>query len=228
MYRIHLGDLVPYYRSFRFALEHGPEGDLPANHSGTAFYYQVDTPALHMTDQFTMGDLKSELSHAYHPGVVVWQGCRDLPFEGDRQGLFTKLYAADAKNQTRESLGETLHACGQRTTGTIEFNVSTLPDNLGIKLRRLLDYSPPDMLGQETDKRPMPLIAPGETARVFVDGASVGDWYEPARHARLAWLEDDFEIPAQFTAGRKQVRIRLEVSPGTSWSAFQYRAYSYR
>ena len=106
--------------------------------------------------------------------------------------------------------------------------MSVLPDNLGVKVRRLLDYAPPDMPGQETGKRAKPLFAPGETARVSVDGARVGEWYEPARHARLAWLEDDFEIPAQFTAGKKQMRIRLEVSPGTSWSAFQYRVYCYR
>ena len=45
-YRFHLSDLVPYYRSFRFAKEHGPEGELPAHYSSTAFYYQVDTPSL--------------------------------------------------------------------------------------------------------------------------------------------------------------------------------------
>jgi len=43
----------------------------------------------------------------------------------------------------------------------------------------------------------------------------------------LAWLEDDFEIPARFTLGKKQVRIRLEITPQTTWSAFQYRVYSY-
>jgi hypothetical protein len=72
------------------------------------------------------------------------------------------------------------------------------------------------------------VIAPGETARVFVDGEAVGEWCTPPRHARLAWLEDDFEIPASFTTAKQQVKIRLEVAPGTSWSAFQYRVYGYR
>jgi hypothetical protein len=228
MYRFHLSDLVPYYRSFRFALEHGPEGNLPANYSSTAFYYQVDTPSLEMTDQLTLGDSQSEQAHAYSPGKVVWQGCRDLPFEGDRQIVFTNAYKADAKNGTRESLGESLHACGQRVAGAVEFSASILPDNQGVKLRRTLDYAPPDMPGQEADRRAKPLIAPGETAHVFVDGERVAEWYTPPRHARLAWLEEDLEIPASFTAGKQQVKIRLEVAPGTSWSAFQYRVYSYR
>jgi hypothetical protein len=226
-YHFHLSDLVPYYRSFRFAMEHGPEGNIPANYSGTAFYYQVDTPSLQMTDQLAIGDPQSAQSHAYSPGQVSWQGCRDLPFEGDRQIVFNNAYKTDLKNGTHESLREAVHACGQRVAGPVEFTAATLPGNQGVKLRRMLDYASPDIPGQELDKRPKPLIAPGETARVFVDGENVGEWYTSPRHARLAWLEDDFEIPAQFTAGKKQVKIRLDVAPGTSWSAFQYRVYSY-
>ena len=84
MYRSHLSDVIPYYRSFRYALEHGPEGNLPTNYSSTAFYYQVDKPSLEMTDQLALGDPQSIESHAYSAEKVAWQGCRDLPFEGDR------------------------------------------------------------------------------------------------------------------------------------------------
>ena len=228
MYRFHLSDLVPYYRSFRFALEHGPEGEIPSHYSSTGFYYQVDTPALLMTDQLAIDDPRSERSHSYFSGNVVWHGCRDLPFEGDRQIVFTNAYEADLKKGTRESLQETLHACGQRVVGgPIEFTASILPNNQGMKLRRMLDYASPDIVGQAARKRSTPLIAPGETARLFVDGELVGEWYTPPRHARLAWLEDDFEIPARFTVGKTQVKIRLQIAPETSWSAFQYRAYTY-
>ena len=226
-YRFHLGDLVPYYRSFRFALEHGPEGNLPTNYSSTAFFYQVDTPSLELTDQFAMDDVQSEQSHAYIRSQVVWQGCRDLPFEGDGQITFTRAYREDSKRGTRNAVAEALHQCGERTTGTIEFTTSILSGNTGIKLRRLLDYSPSDVAGQETNQRPQPLIAAAETAHVFVDGTSVGEWYTAPRHARLAWLEDDYEIPAKFTGGKQQLKIRLEIAPGTSWSAYQYRTYSY-
>ena len=58
-------------------------------------------------------------------------------------------------------------------------------------------------------------------------GKDAGEWRTAARHARLAWLEDDFEIPAQFTAGKSQVKIRLEVTSPAPWSAFEYRAYTY-
>lgn len=226
-YRFHLADPVPYYRSFRFAMEHGPEGNLPTNYSSTAFYYQVDAPMLELTDRFSLDDLQGRRSHAYSSDHVVWQGCRDLPFEGDRQILFTKAYREDARKNTHEALAEAFHQCGERVTGPVEFTVSLLSSNSGIKLRRVLDYAQPDIPGQESSHRPQPLIAAAESAHVFVDGADAGEWYTAPRHARLAWLEDDFEIPARFTAGKKQVKIRLEPAHGTSWSAYEYRTYSY-
>jgi len=228
LYRFHLSDLVPYYRSFRFTLEHGPDGGVPANYSGTAFYYQVDTPALVLSDQLTLVDAQSEQAHAYRGQTAVWEGCRDLPFEGDRQSAFTLQLQSDASNHTLQRLIETRHACGRRNKGAIEFTAAILPENRGIKLRRMMDYSSPDLPGQESERRSAPIIAPGETAAVMIDGENAGVWYQPPRHARLAWLEDDFEIPAQFTAGKNQVRIRLQVAPESAWSAFQYRVYSYR
>jgi hypothetical protein len=91
----------------------------------------------------------------------------------------------------------------------------------------MLDYAPPEIAGQELVKRPNPLVVPAEIAHVFVDGKDAGEWNTGPRHARLAWLEDDFEIPAQFTAGKSQVNIRLAVSSQAPWSAFEYRVYTY-
>jgi hypothetical protein len=233
MYRFHLSELVPYYRSFRFALEHGGEGTgfeaaQPSHYSSTAFYYQRDEPSLSMTDKLVMDDPASRQAHAYHAEKVVWEGCRDLPFEGDRQALFTRAYIADQKDGTRESLAESLDSCGQRATGSIEFTVSILPGNGGVKLRRRLDYAPAEIAGQELAKRPHPLVVPAEIAHVFVDGKDAGEWITGPRHARLAWLEDDFEIPAPLTAGKTQVHIRMDVAPEAPWSAFEYRVYTYR
>jgi hypothetical protein len=142
--------------------------------------------------------------------------------------LFTRAYLADLKDGTRESLAESLSSCGQRTAGKVEFTASILSGNQGVKLRRMLDYAPPEIAGQELAKRPQPLLVPAEVAQVFVDGKDVGEWRTAPRHARLAWLEDDFEIPAAFTAGKTQLTIRLEIAPEAPWSAFEYRVYTYR
>ncbi len=233
MYRFHLGDMVPYYRSFRFALEHGGEGAgneaaQPSHYSGTAFYYQREQPVLSMTDKLVIGDDSSRAAHAYRAQKITWKGCRDLPFEGDRQALFTRAYIADSKEGTRESLAETLSVCGQRVAGSVEFTATILPDNRGVKIRRLLDYSPANIPGQELAERLQPLVMPAEVAHVFVDGKDAGEWYTGPRHARLAWLEDDFELPASLTSRKSHLQVRLKVPSGSLWSAFEYRVYTYR
>ena len=91
----------------------------------------------------------------------------------------------------------------------------------------MLDYAPPEIAGQELAQRLHPLVVPAEIAHVFVDGKEAGEWNTAPRHARLAWLEDDFEIPATLTAGKTQVHIRLDIAPEALWSAFEYRVYAY-
>jgi len=159
---------------------------------------------------------------------VLWEGYRILPFEGDRQIVYNNLLVSDKKNGTANRLEEAMPAFGRRANGTIEFTVSVSPANSGVKLRRLLDYAPTDIPEQELRKRTEPRIAPAESAQVYVDGQSVGEWYLSPRHARYAWLEDEFEFPNRVTTGKDKLKIRLEVAPDSRWSAFEYQAYSYR
>lgn len=228
MYRFHLSDWVPYYRSFLFALEHGDEGEVPSHYSSTAFFYQRGEPVLDITDMMTFGDAQSEQAHSYQFGNVLWGGSRILPFEGDRQIVYNKSLINDQKNGTVNRFEEGIPAYGRRANGTIEFTISISPSNSGVKLRRLLDYAPADIPEQELIKRTEPRITPSESAQVYVDGQEVGEWYLAPRHARYAWLEDEFEIPRRFTDGKPKLRIRLEVAPESRWSAFQYHVYSYR
>lgn len=233
MYRFYLGDLVPYYRSFRFTLEHGPgppagdERSVPSNHSGTAFFYQRDQAVLELSDAIAPGDGTSREEHAYEAHALAWEGSRALPFEGERQVLFTRAYRRDLETGGHSSEAEAQRFFGQRATGSVRFEVRARSDNVGVKLRRLLDYAPAGRAGQESAERPQPLVAPAERARVFVDGEEVGEWYLHPRHARLAWLEDELEIPARFTRGKRRLHVRLEVPSGGVWSSFGYRVYSY-
>ena len=38
-YRIHVSDVVPFQRTARIAIEHGPANDVPADYCGTTFWY---------------------------------------------------------------------------------------------------------------------------------------------------------------------------------------------
>jgi len=90
------------------------------------------------------------------------------------------------------------------------FNVSVLASNVGVRLVRLSD---------QRDER--------QRALVYVDGALVGPWSVSRTNPFSYWLEDSFEIPASFTAGKSTLQIRIvPTGNGTSWNEFLYRVYA--
>lgn len=74
------------------------------------------------------------------------------------------------------------------------FRVNISSQNEGVRLRRLSD---------QNDVR--------QAARVFVDGEEVTErlWYVADSNPYKRWLEDDFEIPAKYTKGKKSLNIRI-------------------
>lgn len=103
---------------------------------------------------------------------------------------------------------------GHETEHTSAFTITVLPDNRGVLLRRRSD---------QTTGRQM--------ARVYVDGVLVRErnWYAADRNPYKRWLDDEFEIPGSYTAGKKDVRITLEfIQAGEtrSWNEFYYWVYS--
>jgi hypothetical protein len=139
---------------------------------------------------------------------------------------------------------------GRHMTGTSEFNLRLDPDNLGVMLRRTLDY-----------------VFPDQRAEVFVADVAKGSRFERAGTWYLAgsntcvfsdpfgeldpptpWLEtsnrrlrqDEFLIRPELTHGHSQVRVRIVFSPqqkpllpggalpALAWSELKYEAYSWR
>lgn len=103
---------------------------------------------------------------------------------------------------------------GHETEGWSEFIVSIAPDNNGVLLRRRSDQ----MTGRQK-------------ANVYVDGALVRErsWYYADRNPYKRWLEDEFAIPAAYTAGKDELTIRLEyVQEGESqtWNEFYYWVFT--
>ncbi|SDP19635.1 Protein of unknown function [Actinopolyspora xinjiangensis] len=97
------------------------------------------------------------------------------------------------------------------TTGEIGFRVSVDPNNSGVRLRRLSDQA-----------------ASHQAVRVRVNGREVGIWSQPLGNRSHRWLEDGFDIPAEFTRGRSSLRVRLSPVEGAPpWSAVRYTAFSY-
>ena len=87
---------------------------------------------------------------------------------------------------------------GRSFTGSSEFTVKIAPNNKGIRLRRRYDQQ-----------------NPCQRARVSVDGRPVVErnWYQPWQNSYRRWGEDEFDIPASYTAGKSSVRIKIECIP---------------
>lgn len=124
-----------------------------------------------------------------------------------------------AAGETRTTLTSTFEGKGDRTpvtagvtsaTGAVDFTLAADPANRGIRLRRLSDQA-----------------QPFQRAAVFVDGVSVGDWYEPLGNSYSRWLEDSFDLPQSVTAGKQTVHVRLVPAAGSPpWSSGRYTSFA--
>lgn len=104
---------------------------------------------------------------------------------------------------------------GLSHAGYSEFRAHIRPDNKGVRLRRRSDQA----FGRQR-------------VWVIVDEVPVTErsWLYADRNPYKRWLDDEFEIPAAYTAGKSEIHIRLEFAPAggaTTWSEFMYWVYCY-
>jgi hypothetical protein len=96
-------------------------------------------------------------------------------------------------------------------TNAISFRMAVDPSNSGVRLVRIGDHN-----------------TSYQTANVFVDGTSVGQWMEPWSNTYFRWIEDHFEIPVTLTRGKRSINIQLVPVAGqtgtSTWTAAHYEA----
>jgi hypothetical protein len=233
-YRLHLGDLIPYESAIRFGIEHGGGNEEAARYRSLAFYYQLDQPGLHLSDEIAIGDPASESAHGYaisvaqayqlapsfdairqsklesslHPDVA--QAYQPAPsFDAIHQSeLESSLYVDPFSVKTACYEGDwddlPLRDAGRVINGRVEFEVAVSPLNRGVRLRRRRDQS----LGQQR-------------ALVYVDGALTGVWYSAAWNPIKGWSDETFQLPPALTRGKSRLRIALEITDGR-WNEYHY------
>lgn len=178
-----IADWYPFYGKFNFNIEHGGMNDLVMHQSGTIYFYKQEKPSIRLTDSINIANLESELEHNYCVTGDNYISDLGAAFEGESVFFTQKVIIRDS---------------GRYFNGSSEFTVMLNPDNRGIRLRRRCD--------QERS---------GMQARVYIDGKHVTerDWYWADRNPFLRWLEDDFEVPSQYTKGKNRARIKIEYIP---------------
>jgi hypothetical protein len=240
-YRFLLSDLFPFGKNARITLEHGGTNESTQHYETIAYWYGLPAASLVKTDELAVGDEASEHSHGYESpqasapyelksryewGVDIIKGAEIFPATSDR---------------------------GRTTTGTSEFTLKLVEGNLGVLLRRKLDYQFPNQRAEIS-------VAPaGEDGKPTGEFQPAGIWYlagsntcvysnprdelgatqHTVQTSNRRFRDDEFLIGPAMTQGRSAIRVRVKFTPvniplypgaaipDLAWSEMRYTAYCY-
>jgi hypothetical protein len=240
-YRFLLADLLPFGRNAVIQLEHGGTDDSSEHYRTIAYWYGIPAASLLKTDTLQVGDAASEKAHGYSSPHA------SAPYD------ITSLYETGVDQFHGQTITAPTHDIARKTPVSSEFTLKIDPRNVGVMLRRKLDYA-----------------YANQRAEVFVaDGAAdksaarkwepAGVWYLAGSSTFLhskprdelgapedkvvvsnrRFRDDEFLLPKNLTAGRDTIRIRVKFAPRPvplfpgyplgemAWTEIRYDAYSY-
>ena len=240
-YRFLLADLMPFGKNARVQLEHGGTDDSSEHYETVTYWYGLPSPSLIKTDELSVGDPASEKAHEYYSPDASEPVEITSRFEWGVDRLEGKeIYPAHAE-------------VGRSTTGTSEFTLKLTADNLGVMLRRTLDYSFPHQRAEVFVAKVTGTSHPEAPA----DWKFAGVWYlagsntcvysnpkqefGPTEHrietSNRRFRDDEFLISRDLTYGLYLVRVRIQFTPVNiplfpgapaqkqAWSEIRYSAY---
>jgi hypothetical protein len=237
-YRFLLSDLMPFGINARITLEHGGTNESTEHYETVTLWYGRPGSSLVRTDLFQVGDASSEAAHHYHSPNA------SAPYEIDSRYEWGVDHVGG-----RKILASRVER-GRTTTGTSEFTLRLDARNVGVMLRRRLDYSQPNQRA-EIDVAD---AGPGDPA-----WRRAGTWYlagsntcvysnprdelGPAQHivqtSNRRLRTDEFLLPLELTKGREAIRLRIRFTPVSrplfpghpipqlGWSEIRYDAYCF-
>jgi len=257
-YRFLLADLMPFGKRAVIRFEHGGLNDSREHYQSVTYWYGLPAASLVLTDELDIGDEASERAHEYAspdasaPYTLVsryeWGVDHLAPVPQDQPAPGGEAALPASGEEVYPAHAET----GRHTTTFSEFTLKLDSSNLGVLLRRTLDYQ-----------------YPNQRARVYVaaPGAGESDWEEagiwylagsntcyhsyPREEGELGksnpvvqtsnrrFRDDEFLLPRDLTRNRAAIRLRVEFMPANipllpgrelgeqAWSEIRYKAYCY-
>ncbi|MGH7942882.1 MAG: DUF2961 domain-containing protein [Limisphaerales bacterium] len=205
-YRLYYNDSYIFNQHIRINYEFSHEGGHDYGGENDVVVYYYESPGggnLLLTDQLDVGDPASEAAHHYSISGQTWAGTRRSGYDG---------YERNYEYDTCEDDGRAFH-------GYSEFTVNISPANDGVELRRRLYRS-----GNGRQRATVYVNGVRVTERPWdVCTLSSAPWYQ-------GWYDADFEIPAAYTHGKRQLRIRIEDAGGgkSDINEFYYWVYCFQ
>jgi hypothetical protein len=238
-YRFLLADLMPFGKNAVIRLEHGGANESHEHYETVAFWYGLNQPSLVRTDTLQIGDPVQERKHEYVSVDASDPYSIESRYEWGVDTFKNRVVFPPHVDR------------GRKTTGTTEFTLAIDPANLGVLLRRKLDYQFPNQRaevqvavvrdGAVGEFRPAGVwFLAGSNTCLF---SNVTKELSPSQHvvqtSNRRFRDDEFLIPRALTKGAHAIRVRVTFTPvdipllpGRSlperaWSEIRYDAYSY-
>jgi len=237
-YRFLLADLMPFGKNARIQLEHGGLNESTQHYQTVTYWYGLPAPTLIRTDELMVGDEASERRHRYtSPDASAPYEIASRYEWGPDTLQGREIYPAETDR-------------GRTTKTTSEFTMRIDPRNLGVMLRRKLDYSFPNQRAEVfiADARSGPpdwkpagvwYLAGSNTCVFSSPSQELGATEHVVETSNRHFRDDEFLLPLALTQGRKTIRVRVKFTPVSTplfpgyplpelaWSEMRYTAYNF-
>jgi Protein of unknown function (DUF2961) len=235
-YRFLLADLMPFGKNAVIRLEHGGNDESTEHYETVTYWYGLPSPSLVQTDELQIGDTASEKKHGYSSSQASAPYTITSRYEWGVDTIANKeIYPAETDR-------------GRITKGSSEFQVRLRPDNVGVLLRRKLDYSFPNQRAEiyvsDRSKSRWKLagiwyLAGSNTCVYSNPKEELGATQHIVETSNRRFRDDEFLISRELTQGRKAIWVRVKFTPvnrplfpgyplgDQAWSEIKYTAYCF-
>jgi hypothetical protein len=237
-YRFLLADLFPFGRNALIRLEHGGENLSTEHYQAVTYWYGFPAASLIKTDELQIGDPTSESKHQYHSPDA------SAPYE------ITSRYEWGVDHLQGREIYPAHTDKARKTTGSSQFLLNLNPSNLGVLLRRKLDYQYPNQRAEvfvaasaETSpswkKAGVWYLAGGNTCIYSNPKDELGATEHHIQTSNRRFRDDEFLVPRNLTEGKSAIRIKIQFTPvrhplfpghpvpELAWTEIKYTAYSF-
>jgi D-arabinan exo alpha-(1,3)/(1,5)-arabinofuranosidase (non-reducing end) len=233
-YRFLLADMMPFGKNAVIRLEHGGTNESTEHYETVTYWYGLPAASLVQTDELKIGDTSSERSHQYaSPEAGAPYEIQSRYEWGPDTIKDNEIYPAETDR-------------GRITKTASEFTLKIDPKNLGVMLRRKLDYSFPNQraevfvaAGKEWKPAGVWYLAGSNTCVFSSPRGELGAALHVVQTSNRRFRDDEFLLPLELTKGRASLRVRVKFTPvetplypgyplpELAWSEMRYTAYSY-
>jgi hypothetical protein len=227
---------MPFGKNAVIRLEHGGTDESTEHYETVAYWYGLPSSSLVETDRLKIGDAADERTHGYNSPDASAPYNLSSRYEWGVDTLNGKEIYPEEKDQ------------GRTTKGTSEFHIKLRADNLGVLLRRKLDYSFPDQRAEVfvadkpgTGWKPAGIwYLAGSNSVVYSNPKQeLGTSEHNFETSNRKFRDDEFLLSRDLTRGKKNIWIRIRFTPlnrplfpghpvaEQAWSEIKYTAYCF-